>query len=91
MVLALKYLQGYYASEIARGQQNFGNYHLRSEFSSSLAMTLFLPDSKVYSPTEIVLRIKENMHKVVNSPQTSDTSNDVGTSNLVLQDLSQKE
>ena len=42
MVLALNYLQGYYASEIACGQQNLGNYHLRPEFSSSsLAMPIF--------------------------------------------------
>ena len=61
MVLALNYLQGYYALEIARGQQNLGNYHLRSEFSSSLATTLFLPDEKVYSPADIVSQIKENI------------------------------
>ena len=61
MVLALNYLQGYYASEIARGQQKLGNYHFRSEFLNSLAMALFLPECKVYSPAEIVSQIKENM------------------------------
>ena len=96
MVLALNYLQGYYASEIARGQQKLGNYQLRSEFSSSLAMTLFLPDCKVYSPAEIVSQIKENMfcqpdnslHLTLSSSD-ADASSD--TSNSVIQDLSQKE
>ena len=92
----VNYLQGYYASEIARGQQKLGNYQLRSEFSSSLAMTLFLPDCKVYSPAEIVSQIKENMfcqpdnslHLTLSSSD-ADASSD--TSNSVIQDLSQKE
>jgi len=59
MVLSLHYLQGFYISEIARGQQNLGNYHLRSQFSNHLAMPLSLPDGIVYSPEEIVSWMKE--------------------------------
>ena len=94
MVLALNYLQGYYALEIARGQQNLGNYHLRSEFSSSLATALFLPDEKVYSPADIVSQIKENIFcKPDESSQANDadTSNDASASTSALQSLSQKE
>ena len=93
MVLALHYLQGYYTSEISRGQQSLGNYHLRSEFSSCLAMPLFLSD---YSPEEIVSRIKENtfcnpdsisQHTV--SPNDADVSSEAIVTNLTS--LSQKE
>ena len=91
-------MQGYYASEIAHGQQKLGNYHLCSEFSSSLAITLFLPDCEVYSPTELVSQIKENMFCQPNcSLQTTlssgdvDTSSDTSASNSVLHILSQKE
>ena len=98
MVLALNYLQGYYVSEIARGQQQLGNYHLRSEFSSTLPMTLFLPECKVYSPTEIVSQIKENMFhqpdislQATTSSSDTDVSSKTSTSNSVLPDLSQME
>ena len=90
MILALNYLQGYYASEIACGQQKLGNYHFHCEFSSSLAMTLFLPDCTIYSPTEIVSQIKENMFcQPDNSSQATHSSCDAKTSNSVLQNLSQ--
>ena len=98
MVLALNYLQGYYASVIARGQQKLGNYHLCSEFSNSLAMTLFLPECKVYSPAEIVSQIKENMfcQPDISSQTTfslidTNVSSETSSSNSVLPDLSQIE
>ena len=98
MVLALHYLQGYYISEIARGQQNLGNYHLRSEFSNLLAMPLFLPNSTIYSPEEIVLRIKENMlcqpdsiSQHADYPNGTDVSSEASIMNLNSQHLSQKE
>ena len=94
MVLALNYLQGYYASEIARSQQKLSNYRLHSEFSSSLAMTLFLPDCEVYSPTELVHKSSfASLIAVYKQHFFSDvdTSSDTSASNSVLHNLSQKE
>ena len=87
MILALHYLQDYYSMEIARGQQGLGNYHLLSEFSASMAMPLFSPN--VYSPAEIVARIKENLCQ--KSDDTSNNVNAASTVNPVLQNLSQQE
>lgn len=92
MVLALHYLQDYYSVEIARGQQGLGNYHLVSEFSASVAMPLFLPKSTVYSPSEIIAKIKENLCQ-----ESNDTSNITEATSTIInpnptsQNLSQQE
>ena len=96
MVLSLHYLQGFYTSEIARGQQNLGNYHLRSEFSNRLAMPLSLPDCIVYSPEEIVSWMKENVYCSPDSvsqhavlPNDEDVSSETVVTNLTSHSLSQ--
>ena len=61
MILALHYLQVYYISEISRGQQNLGNYHVHPEFSTCVPMPLQLPQHKVHSPKDIVARIRANV------------------------------
>ena len=60
MVLALHYLQGYYLVEISRGKQGLGNYHLHSKFSSLVQMEPpLISEQNIYSPEEIVGRIKD--------------------------------
>ena len=60
-------------------------------------MTLFLPECKVYSPTEIVSQIKENMFRQpdislqATTSSDTDVSSKTSTSNSVLPDLSQME
>ena len=96
MILSLHYLQGFYISEIARGQQNLGNYHLRPEFSDHLAMPLSLPDGIVYSPEEIVSRMKENTFCAPDSisqatvlPDDEDVSDEAVVTDSTSQCLSQ--
>ena len=81
MILALHYLQGYYVSEVSRGQQNLGNYHVHPEFSTCVPMPLQLPQHKVYSPKDIVTRIKANVdhssHELTSTGTTSIASTSV--------------
>jgi len=93
MVLSLHYLQGFYISEIARG---LGNYHLCSEFSNHLAIPLFLPDGIVYSPEEIISRMKETAFCAPDSisqptvlPGDEDDSSEATVADLISQSLSQ--
>ena len=75
MVLSLHHLQSYYLTEIARGQNGMGNYHLHPQFSN-LADTVPLPTSPLYSPEEIVRRIKgQHVESTVNVnlPTTTNT------------------
>ena len=61
MVLALYNLQSHYMLEIARGQNNMGNYHLHEQFSD-LYDTSPIPATTV-SPDEIVERIKGKLRE----------------------------
>lgn len=63
MILALYYLQSYYKMEIMRGIHGMGNYHLHTQFKDLLNEPLFVED-EVYSPAEIVKRIKTNNFKL---------------------------
>ena len=57
------HLQGFYKVEIVRGMRGQGNYHLHPKFSTLLMSppSLFLGEN-VYSPEEIVQRIKDSMN-----------------------------
>ena len=62
MVLALYYLQSYYLVEVIRGQHGLGKYHLHSQYCGRVNAQP-LPDGAIYSPDEIVQRIKGNLCK----------------------------
>ena len=62
MVLALYYLQSYYLVEIIRGQHGLGKYHMHSQYRNRVTAQP-LPDEVIYSPDEIVQRIKGNLRK----------------------------
>ena len=57
MILALYYLQFYYALEITRGQHGLGNYHLHSDFQGIFDEQP-IPQIIVYPPEDVVKRIK---------------------------------
>ena len=57
LMLWLHYLQGYYLSEISRGQNELGTYHVHSRFKNSFASVPML-QQKFYPPEEIVTKIK---------------------------------
>ena len=57
LMLSLYYLQRYYLSEISRGQNELGTYHVQARFKNSFASVPML-QQKFYPPEEIVTRIK---------------------------------
>ena len=61
-MLALYYLQSYYLVEIIRGQHGLGKYHMHSQYRNRVTAQP-LPDEVIYSPDEIVQRIKGNLRK----------------------------
>ena len=61
MLLSLNHLQSFYAVEIARGKQGLGKYHLHQRFANM--STVQLPLLPVYSPEEIVDRVKGRILK----------------------------
>jgi len=56
-MLSFYYLQGYYLSEISRGQNGLGTFHVHASFKNCFE-TLPMTTVKVYKPEEIVARIK---------------------------------
>ena len=66
LMLSLYYLQEYYLSEISRGQNELGIYHVHSRFKGSFAS---VPMSQVrfYPPEEIVSRIKGELDELTES------------------------
>ncbi len=78
MVLALHYLQGFYTLEIARGKQNLGNYHVHPMFSN-IADTQppLLPEENMYTPEEIIKRIRGNLANTPHEVSTDDSSEPV--------------
>ena len=71
MVLALHHLHSYYLIEIARGQNGMGNYHLHPQFVDIIDTVPF-PSSPIYSPEEIVSRIRGQLTK--STPYTEGSS-----------------
>ena len=63
MVLALYYLQCYYKQEVQRGIHGMGNFHLHFQFKS-IVSALPLIEETIYTPEEIVRRIKTTELKV---------------------------
>jgi len=57
LMLSFYYLQGYYLSEISRGQNGLGTFHVHQKFKSCFEL-LPMITVKVYKPEEIVARIK---------------------------------
>lgn len=62
MILALNHLQSYNLVEIVRGQHGIGKYHLHPQYRK-LVNTQPLPVENVYSPEQIVERIKGNLQE----------------------------
>ena len=92
MILALHYLHGYYMSEISRGQQNLGNYRLHPKFSNCSVIPGQLPQHKIYSPKDIVKRIKEKLDHEKLLGTTTETSSVINESaRLGLDNLSKRE
>ena len=58
LMLSFYYLQGYYLSEICRGQNSLGIYHVHSRFNKMSFASVFISQVKFYQPEEIVSRIK---------------------------------
>ena len=63
MVLALYYLQCYYKQEVQRGIHGMGNFHLYFQFKSIVSAVPLIEET-IYSPKEIVRRIKTTELKV---------------------------
>ena len=57
VLLAFYYLQGYYLTEIFRGQNGLGIYNVLPRYTNSI-VSVPQPQSKLYPPEEIVSRIK---------------------------------
>ena len=74
MLLSMQHLQSYYLTEIARGQNGMGNYHLHPQFSQ-ITNTIPLPTSPLCSPEEIVQRIKGELIKPAPSPDSTSSVN----------------
>ena len=62
MILALNHLQSYNLVEIVHGQHGIGKYHLHPQYRK-LVNTQPLPVENVYSPEQIVERIKGNLQE----------------------------
>ena len=63
MALSLNYLQAYYSTEVSRGKQGIGNYHLHAKFYSirDTQPTLF-QEPETYIPEQIV-SIQDKMYQ----------------------------
>ena len=74
MLLSMQHLQSYYLTEIARGQNGMGNYHLHPQFLQ-VTNTIPLPTGPLFSPEEIVQRIKGELIKPAPRPVSTSTVN----------------
>ena len=59
MLLSMQHLQSFYLTEISRGQNGMGNYHLHPQFSQ-VSNTIPLPTSPLYSPKKSLNKSKES-------------------------------
>ena len=78
MVLALYYLQAYYKREIIRGIHGMGNFHLHSQFKE-VSNSVPLVEVTVYTPEEIVQRIKASDLNVPFQQSENNSSTQVTT------------
>ncbi len=69
MALSLYHLQNYYLMEIHRGQHELGSYHIHSQYSNLTVLPI--PDFIVYSPENIVERVKGNLDALMSKAKTS--------------------
>ena len=86
LMLSLYYLQGYYLSEIALGQNGLGIYHVHPRFSKMSFASLSMSQVKYYQPDEIVSRIKGELSK----PKEEDINTDNSIDTTQLPDSSSK-
>ena len=80
MILALYYLQSYYALKITRGQHGLGNYHLHSDFQGIFDEQP-IPQIIVYPPEDFVKRIKGELMERSNAGQDEEPQRENKTCN----------
>lgn len=76
MALSLYHLQRYYMVEICRGQHRLGNYHMHPQYHTLAAPPI--PNETVYSPNDIVAKVKGNLEEV---PEPMETKKAAAVSN----------
>ena len=77
LMLSFYYLQGYYLSEIARGQNGLGTYHIHSRFSRTSFTSVSISQVIFYKPEEIVSRIKGELNESKKESITLDNNREL--------------